>query len=143
MEIDKLRIGSWIEYKGVNERTEKKEWIKDQIAAFDANDKITTKKGIQLSSKEIRIIKLHDWVFLSSKQILQNPEVFTILSQTPPNDISYYAGEGTIHFKENKSNNWIAKYITDEGKKQTTLRYVHELQNLYFLLTEEELEIEI
>ena len=28
-------------------------------------------------------------------------------------------------------------------EEATTLRYVHELQNLYFSLTEEELEIEI
>ncbi len=45
MEIDKLRIGSWIEYKGVNERTEKKEWIKDQIAAFDLMIRLQQKKA--------------------------------------------------------------------------------------------------
>lgn len=115
IKANELMIGNYV--KPISPRHEER-YI--QIESI-ANDKIN--------------IEFRDYQLTEIEPISLTPEIFNCLEfNVMPGEIRWYA-EGNAYF-------W--GYIDDgEFIQETELPFVHQLQNLYFALTAEELEISL
>ena len=109
-----LRIGNYVEYRIQDELDERKEWL--ELSTIDATDLVILESGID---EDFRPIPLTEEILLK----------FGFLK-----DDNFY------HLNNIWISNFYENYFSLDGFDETKIEYVHQLQNLYFALTGEELK---
>lgn len=128
MKTTDFRIGNLINYKIVDNMDPRKEWF--EISEIDYDD--------------LRILQIKNEMNQDYQPIILNEELLLKcgFQKRKQSDNFYYFGYGDNPITKD----WMLclKYFSDENKfffmnGYHTIKYVHELQNLYYALTKEEL----
>lgn len=124
MKVNEFRIGNWIYIPQTK--------TNEQIGSIEENGRFTT-KNYKSSYSSIECLKP---ISLTEKWLLK------LGFQEHPNDY-YYLGGYKIRFDLDNDLNPIkfCFLFFDIGDWEMEIKYVHQLQNLYFALTCEELKI--
>lgn len=98
--------------------------------------------GLHAAYRMLYPIQVTEDILLRSPDISLNPNAFIDPSDTPPDETIYFIGNAKLirlGYAE-----WKAEYYThDNIPNDPLILFVHELQNLYFALTGEELQIKL
>lgn len=130
MKVNELRIGNLVNYRIIDEFDERKEWF--EVSKIDYDD--------------LRILEIENENNQDYLPIKLNKEWLLKLGFNKlENDIpTYYKCFGNMilddyEFSFNIYVDWKLNYFITVFGRKITIKYVHQLQNLYFALTEEEL----
>lgn len=125
-----LRIGNWISCYDI----ESESWCVDQVAEIRANGEIWTKDEVEggaMANDQIKGIELtEEWLV---KFGFEKNGDWVQLNFNPRMGIRYYNGN-SAECDIIQDDNYIAF-------KSGHIKHVHQLQNLYFALTQKELEL--
>lgn len=115
-----LRIGNYVNYRIQDDLDERKDWF--ECSKIDANDLVVLESGIDYNYQPIPITE--DWLLKFG---------FVNLQKEADNNGGLVE---LIH------NNVIGYRFAPEGAYgHTEIKYVHQLQNLYYALTQTELTL--
>jgi hypothetical protein len=123
MKATELRIGNWVNGEFING-----EFLLSQIFRIDGNDDCSGLEPIPLTTE-----LLEKCGFVRSQD-------------EDENSLTLINGRKTFKWVEGNDDDYFLIYQTDCGLDYNTafeLEYLHQLQNLYFALTGEELEINL
>lgn len=139
MKPTELRIGNYVYYEhtthivsGVHGNKVYSWWVKDgqPVIEYEAKDI----SGTQVENPYIDVISQHEPIPLTEEWLVKFG--FKITGQTPhPNNIWTVYGEECKFELEHI----ISFFLYDNKCFGTEVKYIHQLQNLYFALTGEEL----
>lgn len=121
MKVNELRIGNWIIYEQTSHR----------ITGIHDNDKISSRWRKQSDSEPDYIHSIND-----INPIPLTPEILEKAGFVY-DSVTYY--KNNVHIGEFKSGLFLHSVLNKVSPK---IEYLHQLQNLYFALTGEELIIE-
>lgn len=130
MKASELRVGNLVNYRIIDEFDKRKEWL--EVSQIDYDD--------------LRILEIENENNQDYLPIKLNKEWLLKLGFNKlENDIpTYYKCFGNMilddyEFSFNIYVDWKLNYFITVFGRKITIKYVHQLQNLYFALTEEEL----
>ena len=128
MEAQELRISNYFEYRIQDKLDERKDWW--EVSQIDVNDLVILDSNIDYDYRPIPLTE--EWLVKFGFEHTKTPYV-----RRPPNcKLFILAGIILVRSKIKDSQNIYWHNWTD-----TKIQYVHQLQNLYFALTGEELTI--
>jgi len=130
MKASDLRLVNLVNYRIVDEFDERKEWL--EVSTIDYDD-LRILEIENINNQDYQPIKLtEEWLLKLGFNKLEN--------HIP----TYYKCFGDLilddyEFSFNISVDWKLNYFITVFGRKITIKYVHQLQNLYFALTDEEL----
>ena len=120
-----LRIGNLVEYRIIDKLDERKEWW--EVSEIDADD-IHWLSKVDTKDEDFRAIQLtEEWL----QKLGFEMKGFYRLKVTSFLELCWKPHDKTLNIQTEKNG------FTEDSK----VRYVHELQNLYFALTQRELTV--
>ena len=133
MRANELRIGNWVQYDGIPYQIEsltKVDAVVHSIDIFDfRNRSLENAQPIELTEEvllKIGFVKKNDCYILTNECIL-----FVYYKDSFKQELlASVKREGKCYYNKNELKNYDIKYL-------------HQLQNAYYLLTNEELEVEL
>lgn len=127
MKANELRIGNWVDLRG------------SYLQVFSINNTSTaTHSKIELDLDSVTLDKHVKWVNISCIEPI--PLTEEILLSCGFLNWNGYFSKGNIKYE---NGNIILKFYSDDAYIIKGIKYLHQLQNLYYALTGGDLEIEL
>ncbi len=125
-----LRIGNLVEYKITDKFDERKEWW--EVSEIDADD-IHWLSKVDTKDDDFRAIPLtEEWLLKLGFELLYTGKFRKVYD---------FAKDLRFGYSDNHGLKNTPSAITFVGNSFSHIKYVHELQNLYFALTQRELTV--